>query len=80
MNLYAKIVCSICGNTVLGREIESSIGSGLFEEHICIKCHKQNYIWATRDELITDFEKDKHKIDRLINDTLLELGGVISLG
>jgi len=79
MNLYAKIDCSICNNTVLGRDIESSIGSGMFEEYICRDCVKKNYCWATSDELITDFEKETMKLNRKINRIILDLGGVLSL-
>lgn len=79
VNLYAKIECSLCHETVLGREIECSIGSGMFEEPICKKCVKANYCWATHDELITDFEKNKYKLDRLINTHMLELGGILTL-
>ena len=79
MNLYAKVDCSICGNTVLARNIETSIGSGLFEEPICTKCVKQNYCWATKDELITEYEREKFKSDKEISNILFELGGVLGL-
>lgn len=80
MNLYAKIECSICHETVLGRDIESSIGSGMFEEWICRACVKKNYCWATKDDLITDFEKERDRHERLINSIMLDLGGVLTLG
>ncbi len=79
MNLYAKVICSICGEEKLARNIETSIGSGMFTELICRDCVKQNYCWATKDELITDFEKARDRDNRIINNIMLELGGVISI-
>lgn len=77
VNLYSKIPCYLCGETMLGRDIGSEFGSGKFLHYICKPCTHKNYIWATSDELITEFEKEKQKLDREINKILLELGGVI---
>jgi hypothetical protein len=79
LNLYAKVECSICGKIILGRDIETNIGSGFFEEPICTGCVKTNYCWATKDELITEYEKEKFKNNRKINDIILDLGGILSL-
>jgi len=85
VNLYEKFKCYKCEEKYIGRDIikGSAIGSGFFTEYMCEKCTKENYIWATGDDLLTEYEKENIrqanlKINRKINKILLELGGVLT--
>ncbi len=79
VNLYAKIPCYLCDEIMLGRDIGSQIGSGKFLHYMCKGCTHKNYVYATNDELVTDFEKETMKLERKVNKILMELGGIISL-
>lgn len=79
VNLYAKLPCYLCDGIMLGRNIGATFGSGKFLHYICIDCTHENYVWATPDDLVTDFEKEHKKSEREINKIMLELGGIISI-
>lgn len=79
VNLYSKVQCYICEEEVLGRNIGSEVGCGKFLHYICKDCTHDNYIWATKDDLITEFEKQTQKHSRQVNKIMLELGGILSL-
>lgn len=79
VNLYSKIDCYLCEEEVLGRDIGSSVGCGKFLHWICKDCTNKNYVWATSDELVTEFEKQTRKADRKVNKIMLELGGILAL-
>lgn len=79
VNLYSKVDCYLCEEKILGRDIGSEIGCGKFLHYICKDCTKKNYIWATSDELITEFEKEQKKLQLKINKLMLELGGIIEV-
>jgi DNA-directed RNA polymerase subunit RPC12/RpoP len=84
VDLYAKFKCYKCDETYLGRDIikGSSIGSGFFTEYMCEDCTKENYIWATGDDLVTEHHKANiremnKKVNKQINKIIYELSGIL---
>jgi hypothetical protein len=45
MSPHKKFCCYFCEKIFGGRKLGSSIGSGKFINHICIKCTEENYVW-----------------------------------
>ena len=77
VDLYAKFKCYKCDETYLGRDIikGSSIGSGFFTEYMCEDCTKENYIWATGDDLVTEHHKANiREMNKIINTFILTPG------